>query len=119
MLRLDWELPTQPTAETDSQTVEQLINSIPTPKWVVYDSAEEIIQDYIPNCFREIFNEYFKHFKNPVFVRYAIEFPLPHPPNDQDMNLSPPDNLHLNCGLIDPKLLAATSCQFLTSRRLE
>ena len=94
-------------------TVQQLLDNMQLPKYVMYSSEEEIIQDYIPNCLRVSFSKYFQHFSDVVFVKFSSEFALPYPPNDQDMARSPPDPLHEPSGLVDPKLLAATTCQIL------
>ena len=98
----------------DARSVDELLNSIPTPKWICYENVEQVIDDYIPNCLLPTFQEFFIHFSDPVFIRFSSEFCLPYPPNATLTSSDPPDILHLNNGLIHPKTLAATSCQFLS-----
>ena len=107
------QLPRSPQVP-DNRSVDELLDSIPLPKWVCYQTEQQIISDYIPNCLLENFHEFFQLFSDPVFVRFSAEFSLPYPPNDQLMSSDPPDKLHLDNGLIHPKILAATACQFLS-----
>ena len=98
----------------DNRSVDELLDSIPLPKWVCYQTEQQIISDYIPNCLLDNFQEFYQFFSDPVFVRFSAEFSLPYPPNDQLMSSDPPDKLHLDNGLIHPRTLAATACQFLS-----
>ena len=98
---------------SEPDTVQRLLDSMQLPRYVIYTSEEQIIQDYIPDCLRSSFSTFFKHFSDVVFVKFSAEFALPYPPNDQDMSTHPPGLLHENSGLVDPKLLAATTCQLL------
>ena len=95
-------------------SVPELIQSIPLPRWVIYKSETQILDDYIPNCLRQNFNLFFKHLKDPVFIKYSSIFPLPYPPTKSLLQADPPDVLHSKSGLVDPKVLASTVSQFLT-----
>ena len=95
-------------------SVPELLQSIPLPRWVIYKSETQILDDYIPNCLRQNFNLFFKHLKDPVFIKYSSIFPLPYPPTKSLLQADPPDVLHSKSGLVDPKVLASTVSQFLT-----
>ena len=95
-------------------SVPELLQSIPVPKWVIYQSEEQILNDYIPNCLRQDFYIFFRLLKDPVFIKYASIFPLPYPPTRPLLRADPPDVLHSKNGLVDPKVLASTVAPFLT-----
>ena len=95
-------------------SVPELLQTIPLPRWVIYQSESQILDDYIPNCLRKDFNVFFSHFKDPVFIKYSSIFPLPYPPTRSLLQTDPPDGLHSGSGLVDPKVLASTVSQFLT-----
>ena len=102
------------TQPVSGLTVAELVETIPPPKWVIYDTEGQILDDYIPTCLRQDFNVFFTYFRDPVFIKYASVFPLPYPPNRYLGQTDPPDPLHSNSGLIDPKTLANAVCQFLS-----
>ena len=104
----------KPEPNRDTRTVSEILESIPYPKWVCYQSESEIIEDYIPNCFQKQFQEFFMYFSDPVFVRFSSEFQLPFPPTEAILETDPPDLLHTEEGLVDPRVLASTACQFLS-----
>ena len=95
-------------------SVSELLQTIPLPRWVIYQSESQILDDFIPNCLRQDFNLFFSHFKDPVFIKYSSIFPLPYPPTRSLLLADPPDALHSGTGLVDPKVLASTVSQFLT-----
>ena len=98
----------------DKLSVEQLLETIPPPRWTIYQSEDEILNDYIPRCLRDDFEIFYAHFRDPVFIKYASLFPLPYPPNRSLSQADPPDPLHSDSGLVDPKTLANAVCQFLS-----
>ena len=54
------------------------------------------------------------YFSDPVFVRFSSEFQLPFPPTKAILETDPPDLLHTEDGLVDPRVLASTASQFLS-----
>ena len=100
--------------EHDPRTVTEILNDIPYPKWVYYSTKEEIVKDYIPRCLVQQYQEFYALFSDPVFTRFASEFPLPYPPTETLLQTDPPDTLHSDNGLVDSKVLAATASQFLS-----
>ena len=103
---------TQQTA--DSRTVDEILHDIPLPKWIIYESEQQIVHDYIPEALTEYFYEFFTYFQDPVFIKFSSEFPLPHPPTNLLLNSDPPDKLHLPNGLVEPRTLASVACQFIS-----
>merc|ERR1712016_453229 len=75
-------------------SVESLLESIPDPRWIFFDSQEQILDQYIPECLREDFYIFYNHFKDPVFIRYSGILPLPYPPTIFLNQTDPPDPLH-------------------------
>ena len=97
----------------DNRSIEQILQDIPIPKWIFYESEQQILKDYIPDCMTDYFYEFYTYFTDPVFIKFSSEFPLPQPPTDYHINTDPPDKLHLPNGLVDPKTLASIACQFI------
>ena len=106
------------TYSESTQTVSEILDNMPIPKWVYYSSVSEIIEDYIPSCLMPQFEEFYIHFSDPVFVKLSGMHALPFPPTEALLSQDPPDPLHANNGLVDPKTLAATACQFLTDNHI-
>ena len=96
------------------ETVSEILDKMPIPKWVYYSTSQEILKDYIPPCLTEQFEEFFVHFTDPVFIKLSNMQALPFPPTKALLATDPPDPLHSSNGLVDPKVLAATASQFLT-----
>ena len=96
------------------ETVTEILDNMPLPKWIYYSTETEIINDYIPPCLKAQFEEFFIHFSDPVFIKLSGMHALPYPPTEALLESDPPDSLHIDNGLVDPKVLAATACQFLT-----
>ena len=97
------------------ETVSEILDKMPIPKWVYYSTIQEVLNDYIPPCLTKEFEEFFVHFTDPVFIKLSGMHALPFPPTNALLASDPPDPLHSVNGLVDPKVLAATASQFLTS----
>ena len=97
----------------NGESVDDILARIPLPRWTWYVTEEEIVNDYIPLCLQKYFYDFLTYFEDPVFIRFSLEFPLPHPPITEHLNQDPPDPLHLPNGLLCPKVLANIACQFI------
>ena len=85
-------------------------------KLVQYNNPEEAIRDYIPEQLREEFDQFFKMFRDPQFIKTSAQLRLPDYPQMKLWNTKDePSPLHdINTGLVLPKYLAYCTTQMLS-----